>query len=1367
MVQRLGWALLHSVWQVLAIAISLALVLPLVRKRSAHAAYLVCCAALLLTGLAPAITFSLLPSGSRAGAVAREIGASPSAIVLTEKPPAIPEMLHNEPAAAGRLAPSTVDRVAAAPLQTRSLPVAPSPAGSVNDRVLTLGRELLVIVSVCLPWFVLFWATGVLALSFCNVGGWLSVQRMKSSATEPISGTIQESAGRIARKLGLTRAVRLAQSAIVDSPIVIGVIKPVILLPACLIAELPPDQWESILAHELAHVLRQDYLVNLLQSAIETLLFYHPAVWWISSQVRIERENCCDDIAVGLVSDRATYVKALAAVAGARAPAMAPAATGGLLLPRLRRILGMTDPRSAHPSRWLAGAVLLSLCAGVAAFVAIDARSARAQTDAPKSRAQSKSQESATEPTKESTKPPPASKPPIPAKRPQAATKGSMQINVVDVAGEPIPDAHLLVSVWTDEPFKPTRDYTCDSQGKATIELPKTLTILRLWAFKSGYSGLFVNMDAQQQQPKELVIPDTFAFRLPQGTIMGGIVKNENGQPIEGVRVMARYDSGGIKLDDPFHHTLDGTAVTDTEGRWKLDTVPPGDDVEVRLELSHGDYISDQPWFKLQKANKITRQVLRGQTAAIVLQRGISVTGKVTDPAGKPIENAVVIWGEQPYWQQGSQEVLTNPEGVYRFPPLPAGPMRVTVAAEGWRPDSKEIELAPQNPPTDFSLQPGKHLRIRFVDRSGAPIPDVYVSIQRWRGAESLYNEKHPNVVDVKIPRSANSDGVFEWSWAPDDAVTYRFGKAGFAETRTSITASENEYVQTMNPLLRVTGSVQDAVTGKPIDKFTAVPIIYFRPDFPFLDRQHAVRKKGSQLSIDFDRTDIEHGVQVEAPGYVTFRTPDQYRIGDVVSDLAIRLEPIARYTGRVVNHAGSPVVDARVYVATGFQHLDLNDLKDRSGEFTSNYHVNTTEDGLFEIVPQIERYALVVVAPDGYAEVQLDASQKPGEIRIEPWASVSGKLVQSGKAIPNCPVMIDPIRYVGGDEPRINARFQSVTGDDGSFAFERVPPTRCRVRGSLHFSRESPLSSSRSLPLHLKPGERARVTLGGNGADVTGQLAVENAPAGFDYHFSISYLVAKRAGIEPPESLAAKSFDWRKGWSDSWMNTQEGGAYLETLDNWFVKPEPDGRFAISGVEPGDYEFAVHLYGTTEGCLVHPAATRVIGITVKPGQTQLDLGKLVIPSLPLPQVGDLASDFDFVGHDGATTRLSKLRGQYVLLDFWATWCGPCVAKVDEVERIRKQFSVDNRLTVVGVNLDADILRAKEFLKNKSLPWHHALLGDWSNTDVPRRYAISSIPAYVLVDPDGRILAQEYSVEKIVAKLKGLGENQTDRPKLGK
>jgi thiol-disulfide isomerase/thioredoxin len=153
------------------------------------------------------------------------------------------------------------------------------------------------------------------------------------------------------------------------------------------------------------------------------------------------------------------------------------------------------------------------------------------------------------------------------------------------------------------------------------------------------------------------------------------------------------------------------------------------------------------------------------------------------------------------------------------------------------------------------------------------------------------------------------------------------------------------------------------------------------------------------------------------------------------------------------------------------------------------------------------------------------------------------------------------------------------------------------------------------------------------------------------------------------------------------------------------------------------------------------------------------LGKVSIPSIVLPKVGDLAADFEIETPEGGKTSVAALRGKYVLIDFWATWCGPCVTKLDEVERLRRQFTGNHPLVVVGANLDSDSAQAREFLKSKPLRWQHALLGDWSSTDIPRRYAISNVPAYVLIDPEGHILANEYSLEAMEAKLNSLGEKR--------
>ena len=95
----------------------------------------------------------------------------------------------------------------------------------------------------------------------------------------------------------------------VEVPTVIGWLRPVVLMPASALSGMGPQQLEAILAHELAHIRRHDYLVNLLQTVVETLLFYHPAVWWLSGRIRVERENCCDDLAVSLCGDPYAYAE--------------------------------------------------------------------------------------------------------------------------------------------------------------------------------------------------------------------------------------------------------------------------------------------------------------------------------------------------------------------------------------------------------------------------------------------------------------------------------------------------------------------------------------------------------------------------------------------------------------------------------------------------------------------------------------------------------------------------------------------------------------------------------------------------------------------------------------------------------------------------------------------------------------------------------------------------------------------------------------------------------------------------------------------------------------------------------------------------
>jgi uncharacterized protein (TIGR03435 family) len=166
----------------------------------------------------------------------------------------------------------------------------------------------------------------------------------------PAPSEWQRTIERLKARVSVSRPVRLLVSGAVHAPAAIGWLRPVVLVPAGALAGLPVEQIEALLVHELAHIRRHDYLVHILQSVIEAVFFYHPAVWWISSHVRAERELCCDDIAVSLTGDAVVYARALAEFASARwvQPAVM-AATGGSLAGRIARLLGQ-PPTSGRTS---------------------------------------------------------------------------------------------------------------------------------------------------------------------------------------------------------------------------------------------------------------------------------------------------------------------------------------------------------------------------------------------------------------------------------------------------------------------------------------------------------------------------------------------------------------------------------------------------------------------------------------------------------------------------------------------------------------------------------------------------------------------------------------------------------------------------------------------------------------------------------------------------------------------------------------------------------------------------------------------------------------------------------------------------------
>jgi beta-lactamase regulating signal transducer with metallopeptidase domain len=341
-IRALAWALVHFVWQGALVG-------------------LLAVAALRLFRLAPPARYAL---GVMALAVMLAAPVVTLAVIVRQSPAAVPAALSAE-----RLEPV----VPAGPAQLVELPAADlSVAAVAGSR-----RSMLE------PLVLGLWLIGVAVLSVRLFGGWMVVRRLARRAVRPASPELQSLAQRIAGRLALERVVRVVESSAVAVPMLVGWLKPVVLLPASALSGLTPTQVEALLAHELAHVRRHDYLVNLLQSAVETLLFYHPAVWWVSRQVRREREHCCDDLAVG-VCDRLEYVTALASLAAmTTAPRPALAATDGSLVGRIRRLLSPSgDDEVSRSSGWIAVSVIVlaALVAGASVPAALGSTEPGGQT---------------------------------------------------------------------------------------------------------------------------------------------------------------------------------------------------------------------------------------------------------------------------------------------------------------------------------------------------------------------------------------------------------------------------------------------------------------------------------------------------------------------------------------------------------------------------------------------------------------------------------------------------------------------------------------------------------------------------------------------------------------------------------------------------------------------------------------------------------------------------------------------------------------------------------------------------------------------------------------------------------------------------
>jgi len=334
--RNLGLALSHFIWQGAAIAALAAAGIAFARKASVR--YAIGVTALAFMFAAPVITFLVLKNSTIAPT---PLATSDISVVVAGD---VPNLVYHGSA-----------RSAA--------PAVPMNMTSMN-------------------WLVAIWFAGVLLFSLRTAGGFFLVARLRRRDSAPVATELLSLCRDLQQRLGITRAVRYCESLHLDAPAVLGWLRPVVFLPVTALTGLSEGQLRAVIAHELAHIRRFDAFVNLFQVAVETLLFYHPAVWWLSKRVRAERENCCDDVALSICGNPAEYARALALMEQWRvAPSFVMAANRGPLASRVARLLGLGEKGSSLRNAGVAFGILCvatALIAGNALFGMVRPVSARA-----------------------------------------------------------------------------------------------------------------------------------------------------------------------------------------------------------------------------------------------------------------------------------------------------------------------------------------------------------------------------------------------------------------------------------------------------------------------------------------------------------------------------------------------------------------------------------------------------------------------------------------------------------------------------------------------------------------------------------------------------------------------------------------------------------------------------------------------------------------------------------------------------------------------------------------------------------------------------------------------------------------------------
>jgi RNA polymerase sigma factor (sigma-70 family) len=774
----------------------------------------------------------------------------------------------------------------------------------------------------------------------------------------------------------------------------------------------------------------------------------------------------------------------------------------------------------------------------------------------------------------------------------------SIEIRVVDQrTGRPLPGAALSVEVERNSRAR----MTTDGAGRAAVAIPSPLSgFLSVVVRKEGFAPVTLWFPSPVREEE---VPGSYTLKMYPVETVGGVVQDEQGRPVAGVRVapVVWTSSADIRylredIENP------APAMTDDQGRWQCAGMPAGIDASrVSIALTHPDYQRvDLP------SGQAMVDVRRGK--ATVLPRGLDLNGRVVDIAGRPILGAKVLRGMDQFGGEVPR-AESDEEGRFRFAHVPTGETVLTVQALGYAPALEKVVVRPGLAPVEFRLQKGRAVRGRVVDAKGEPLAGASVIVDGWRGHRTL---------DWRT--TTDEDGEFRWADAPPDSFWIGIGREGYlGVSRREVPPAAGDLTITLVKQLRVRGTVVDAETRHAVKSFALVPGMESGGNVsPYWDRNEARLGRRGRYEIRFEDFTRQEGrrLRIEADGYM----PAVSRvIRDDENDPVINfvLQKAAGIAGVAKLPDGMPLAGADVVLVSPSQPAFLTNGRPPTG----NDHriVKTDGNGRFAFPPQEPPYTIVVLHDRGFAEqtVRNTASLPSSELTVRPWGRIEGTF-RIGQR-PGAGQSLELSYQRTGDTPATIPWWsgKATTDESGRFAFERVMPGEVTISREI-LVKKSPSSQTvghtHTTYVAVSPGATARVDIGGTGRPVIGKVT---APAGLagpiDWTFSNNSLIPK---VTPIQAALVRS-----GLTKA-PRVAAGGAT--------VKLEADGSFRVEDVEAGSYDLIIMVneppkdpFGVGIGREVIATARREVVVPAMPGgrsDEPLDLG-----SFPVTAVKDEAA----------------------------------------------------------------------------------------------------------------------------------------------